>query len=300
VEFFRDSDVYLHYNSNYYKLHVKNITFNQTFKQKSSKQKTLHNTGALIEASEINEANPAKFELDLLMVDEGSTYQHIPLYLLLYNNGDDVLKTFDLYIDPSKSTDTSRKMYKIQTCVFESGSFEIARDQVINLKLQGAGTKLERIAHSTFSVGSYDGSPTYSLPKIVTVTIDGTVLNQVTGLNLEIQNEISWNRNNTIQASSEATSATNSTYPTSFVLKGRTVAGNVSTYVGSQVSDLQNWKENIAVKIQAGLASDNYQLEAELTPCSFTNRVNPTEVFTQGYDYRMIGSPTNLETLFTY
>ena len=73
MEFFRDSDVYLHYNSNYYKLHVKNITFNQTFKQKSSKQKTLHNTGALIEASEINEANPAKFELDLLMVDEGST-----------------------------------------------------------------------------------------------------------------------------------------------------------------------------------------------------------------------------------
>jgi hypothetical protein len=277
-----------------------NISFNQTFKQKSSKQKTLHNTGALIQASEINEANPAKFELDLLMIDESSTYQHIPLYLLLYNDGDDVLKTFDLYIDPSKSTDAPRKMYKIQTCVFESGAFEIARDKVINLKLQGAGTKLERIAHSTFSVGSYASAPTYSIPKVVTVTVDGTVLDRVTGVALEVQNDIKWNKNNTVQASLEATSATNSTYPTSFVLEGRSVAGNITTYVDAQASNLQNWKENIAIRIQAGLASNNTQLDAQLTPCSFTNRVNPTEVFTQGYDYRMIGNPTNLETLFTY
>ena len=63
---------------------------------------------------------------------------------------------------------------------------------------------------------------------------------------------------------------------------------------------MQTWKENIVIRIQAGLAANNYQLDANLTPCSFTNRVNPTEVFTQGYDFRMIGSPTNLNTLFTY
>ena len=102
------------------------------------------------------------------------------------------------------------------------------------------------------------------------------------------------------QQSLIATGASNSVYPTSFSLKGRDVAGNITTYVGSSSSDIQTWKEDIAIRIQAGLAANNYQLDAQLTPCSFTNRVNPTEVFTQGYDFRMTGSPTNLNTLFTY
>ena len=58
--------------------------------------------------------------------------------------------------------------------------------------------------------------------------------------------------------------------------------------------------KNIAIRIQAGLTSSNYQLDAQLTPCSFTNRLDTTEVFTQGYDFRMMGSPTNLDDLFTY
>ena len=293
MQFFRDIDVYMHYDSSYYKLHVMDISFNQTFKQRGSKQKTLHDTAALIEASEINEANPAKFDMQILMLDESSRYQHKPLELLLTNSGD-TLQTFDLYVDPSTASDSSRKMYKLSTCVLESGAFEISRQEALTISFSGSASKMERINYSSFSIGSYDSTPAYSFPRATTVTIDSTVLENVIGLTLEVQN------NNTVQSSLSATSATNSTYPTSFVLTGREVAGNITTYIGSQVSDIQTWKENIAISIKTGLASDNYQLQAALTPCSFTNRVNPSEVFSQAYDFRMIGSPTNLNSLFTY
>ena len=299
MEFFRNIDVYLNTAGNYYKLRVSNISFNQTFKQKSTKKKTLHNSSSLIEGSEINEANPAQFEMDLLMVDESSTYQHIPLQLLLTNSGD-TLSSFNLYIDPSTASDASRKMYLLNTCVLESGSFNISRDSIMSLSLSGSASKLSRVAYSAFNIGSFDTTPTYSIPKVVTVTVANTVLDRVTGVNLEIQNQVNWTKNNTLQKSLVALTATNSTYPTSFSMKGRTVAGNITTYVDAQASDLQTWEENISVRIQAGLAANNTQLDANLTPCSFTNRLNPTEVFTQGYDFRMIGSPTNLNTLFTY
>ena len=299
MQFFRDIDVYMHYDSSYYKLHVMDISFNQTFKQRGSKQKTLHDTAALIEASEINEANPAKFDMQILMLDESSRYQHKPLELLLTNSGD-TLQTFDLYIDPSTASDSSRKMYKLSTCVLESGAFEISRQEALTISFSGSASKMERINYSSFSIGSYDSTPAYSFPRATTVTVDSTVLENVIGLTLEVQNKITWTKNNTVHSSLSATSATNSTYPTSFVLTGREVAGNITTYIGSQASDLQTWKENIAISIKTGLASNNYQLQAALTPCSFTNRINPSEVFSQAYDFRMIGSPTNLNSLFTY
>ena len=304
MEFFRNIDTYISYGGNYYKLHVSNVAFNQTFKQKGIKQKTLHSRSSLIESSEINEANPAQFELDLFMVDgesSSSRYQHKLLEILLTNTND-TLNTFDLFIDPSTATDSPRKMYKLSLCVLETGSFNISRSEVMSISLQGSASKLERVNHSTFSIGSFTttANTTFSIPKIVNVTVDGTILDQVTGVNLEIQNQVEWTKNNTLQQSLVATSASNSVYPTSFSLKGRDVAGNITTYVGSSSSDVQTWKEDIAIRIQAGLAANNYQLDAQLTPCSFTNRVNPTEVFTQGYDFRMTGSPTNINTLFTY
>ena len=299
MEFLRESIVYLWHSGMYYRLHVQNIAFNQTFKQKGPKQKTLHSSTSLIEGSEINEANPAQFELELLMMDESSIYQHKALELALKNTKD-TLSTFDLFIDVSKATDSPRTMYKLDTCVFEAVSFQIVRGQPIVMALEGTASKLTTVAHSNISTGSFDTTPTYSTPKVTIVTVDGTVLDHVTGVNLEIQNNIEWTKNNTLQDSLFVTNSSGTTYPSTFTLKSRSVAGNITTYVGDSHPDLQTWKENIGVRIQAGLAANNTQIDANLTPCSFTNRVNPTEVFTQGYDFRMIGHPTDLNSLFTY
>ena len=99
------------------------------------------------------------------------------------------------------------------------------------------------------------------------------------------------------------TSASNSIFPASFVLSKRTVAGNITQYVNQNVTqsntNVQTWKENVPIHIKAGLASNNYQLNAQLTPCSYTNRVNPSEAFTQAYDFRLLPTTTALTTLIT-
>ena len=196
MEFLRESIVYLFYSNTYYRLHVQNISFSQAFKQQGSNKKTLHSSTSLIKGSEINEANPAQFELEILMLDESSTYQHKVLELLLKNDGD-TLNTFDLLIDVSKVGDSPRTMYKLDTCVFETASFQIVKSAPLVLSLEGSAKKLTTVAHTSINVGSYDDTPTYSFPLVTTITVDGVALDLVTGVNLEVQNDIEWTKNNT-------------------------------------------------------------------------------------------------------
>ena len=306
MEFLRDTWVTLSTDSgSNYRLFVRNISFDQSYKQTSTKRKTLHDSAALIEGSEINEANPAQFEMELSLIDESSQFQHTPLQYLLKNTADS-LDTFTLYIDPyAGTTSGNNKKYKLSKCVIESGSFSISKNQLMYVSLQGSARELDRVTqvvtHGTHP-GSDSDNPKASavLPKVLNVTVDGTLLEGVQGVSLEVQNNIEWTKNNTLQKSLVATSSTNTTYPDNFTLKDRVVAGNITTYVGTQISHLLNWKENITIRIQAGLSSSNYQFDANLTPCSFTNRVQSTEAYTQAYDFRMMGGSVDLNTLFTY
>ena len=56
------------------------------------------------------------------MVDESSTHQHKLIELLLETDTR-TLKTFTLFIDPEKED----KMYKIESCIITSGSFNLPR-----------------------------------------------------------------------------------------------------------------------------------------------------------------------------
>ena len=306
MEFLRDTWVTLATDGgSNYRLFVRNISFDQSFKQTSTKRKTLHDSAALIEGSEINEANPAQFEMELSLIYESSQFQHTPLQYLLKNTADS-LDTFRLFIDPYAGTDSGNdKKYRLSNCVIESGSFNFVKNQLMYVTLQGSARTLERVTQ-TVTHGTHPGSDynnpkaSAAFPRVLNVTVDGTLLEGVEGVSLEVQNNIEWIKNNTLQKSLAATSSTNTTYPDSFALKNRTVAGNITAYLGTQIPHLLNWKENITIRIQAGLSSSNYQFDANLTPCSFTNRVQPTEVYTQAYDFRMMGGSVDLNTLFTY
>jgi hypothetical protein len=56
------------------------------------------------------------------------------------------------------------------------------------------------------------------------------------------------------------------------------------------------------IHVKAGLSSSNYQLDIQLpaSSSSFTNRFNTAAAFTQSYDFRLMTSPANLNTYFTY
>ena len=306
LNFARDTDVYVLYNGSYYKLHVSQIEFDQTFQQDSYRTKTIDKPTNLVDASRITSANVANFSITLPMVDESSTYQHILLQLLL-SNTNNTLNTFTLFVDPSTADQPSnvRRMYQISNCVLTSGSFTIANNAIMRLQVTGQASQLTRVNYTNFNIGSYTtfDNLTYAVSKIINVTVDGTLLEGIFGVALEVQNNISWTKNKTLQNSLDIAGYTQTVYPASFTFDERVVSGSITQYVGNSLdayTNIQTWKENIAVRIQAGLASNNYQIDAQLTPCSFTNRVTPTEIYSQAYDYRMMGHPSNLNSSFTY
>ena len=306
LNFARDTFVYVLYDGSYYKLHVSQIEFDQTFQQDSYKTKTIDKPTNLVDASKITSANVANFSITLPMVDESSTYQHILLQLLL-SNTDNTLNTFTLFVDPSTADQPSnvRRMYQISNCVLTSGSFTIANNAIMRLQVTGQASQLTRVNHTNFNIGCYTTfyNLTYAVSKIINVTVDGTLLEGIFGVALEVQNNISWTKNKTLQNSLDIAGYTQTVYPASFTFDERVVSGSITQYVGNSLdayTNIQTWKENIAVRIQAGLASNNYQIDAQLTPCSFTNRVTPTEIYSQAYDYRMMGHPSNLNSSFTY
>ena len=298
MELLRESKVYIVEGGTTYRLHVQNIEFNQAFKQESYKTKTLHDQTSWYEGSSITTANNANFSISLHMVDEGSTHQHKLIDLLL-NTSTGTLKTFTLYIDPEKED----KIYKVDSCVITSGSFNMPRGGIMTADFEGQGTKLTRINKITLTDSSYDTTPTFAVSKKVDVTVNSQALENVLGVTLEVQNDVEWVKSKTLQDSLSVTSASNSIFPASFVLSKRTVAGNITQYVNQNVTqsntNVQTWKENVPIHIKAGLASNNYQLNAQLTPCSYTNRVNPSEAFTQAYDFRLLPTTTALTTLIT-
>ena len=317
--FTRDTDVFVNYvkhpHTSNYKMHVTQVSFSQTFRQDGSNKKTIDTPSNLIEDSSITRAGPAQFSLTIPLVDNDSVshsgsnypYQQILLELLLKNT-DGILETFTLFVDPSTSeTDTNlRRMYQLSNCVITSGSFTIARNGIMTLEVSGEASQLSRVNYVALNIGtgykSFDNTD-YAISKTVNVTVDNSVLKNVFGVALEIQNDIEWTKNNTLHNSLDITSYTQTIYPGSFTMSKRSVAGSISQYVGADLqsyTNIQTWKENIGVRVQAGLSSSNYIIDANLTPCSFTNRVQPTELYSQAYDYRMIGHPANLNTLFTY
>ena len=282
-----------------YRLHVQNIEFNQAFKQESYKTKTLQEQSSWYEGSSITTANNANFSISIHMVDESSTHQHKLIELLLETDTR-TLKTFTLFIDPEKED----KMYKIESCIITSGSFNLPRGGIMTADFEGQGTKLTRINKVTLTDSSYDTTPTFAVARRVDVTVNSQALENVLGVTLEIQNDVEWTRSKTLQNSLSVTDASDSVYPANFVLSKRTVAGNITQYVNQKVTqsnaNVQSWKENIPIHIKAGLATSNYQLNAQLTPCSYTNRVNPSEAFTQSYDFRLLRQVTPLNTLIQH
>lgn len=304
-EFIREGRVWLEYPTNtFYLLHtMKDVTFSQTFQQEGVAKRTLHSLNNLFEGSVINKANPADFSFTLYVVDEVSLYQHKPLDLLLDYNGNS-LNTFNLYfVYQNKSPDV---YYKIENAVFTSGTFNIPRAGIMTVPLSGQGTKLTR-TEGTFnpSIVGYDTTPSFAVSKEFIVSIQGSNLDNIQGASLELQNDISWIKNDTIQDTQNVTGASNTVYPSSFTLEGRSLGGSITQYIDNtntgSINNLLTWSENASVRIRAGFSAADLQLDINMpNACSFTNRPVFGEVFSQNYDFRLMSNPANLNTYFTY
>ena len=288
--FKKEVEVFIVSGGNRHKLDVGDITFSQTFSEKSYPAKSLHLQNNVFERSVINKANPANFSFNVLAIVEDDFNI---IQTLMHG-----VSTFDLFVK------TAADIFKIDNCVITNGTFVIEKSRPLSIDVQGQASRVLRGQSLTGSLQSRNTTKTYTIPQSLTTTIDGTAVPFVISLTLELQNNIRWTPYTTVHDAISTTSASNSMYPSSFSLSKKILSGTIVEYLTDiNSSDAQTWSNNASIVIKAGngLSGSSFRgFEFGPASCAFTNRVSSGNIFTQSYDWRMIESPFSLNTRLDY
>jgi len=268
------------------------LTFSQTFTEDSFSTKTIH-TDDFFESSTITKANQANFGFTVPALKETDF---------------DILKdklvdcsTFDLYIE------TELDVFKLETAVFTGGTFEIEREKPLTLALEGEASKLTLAgAATTYAVPGLPVAQsvrTHLMNKELTVTLNSAdISSNIYSIKAELQNDINWVGYQTVNAGLDVTNASNAMYPTEFTIDKKTLSGSIGQYITDTTSsDLQNFTTGESLRIKAGetISSAFCGFDLNMASCSFTNRANVAEVFTQNYDWRSTDNSTALSSIIT-
>lgn len=295
--FKRGTTFYLVYGGLKYTLDVfPDVTFSQTFSEESVTKRTLHALNDVFDGASITRATPANFSLTVPLLDE-EDFQIV--FDLLIDYTGNTIKSFDLYAD------SNHGIYKLDTCVFETGAFTIEKNEVLALALTGTAKQLTRVGtHGVYTIpGSQQtraAKRTYIIPHRLKVTVGGSTLDYVRGVTLELQNKIVWTQNDTLQASLSVTNASNTIYPSAFTLEGRILSGSISQNVTDDAyTSVQSWSTGSALTIQVGDRYP-YTIDVNIPSAVYTNRAELGDLLTQTYDFRMLTNPTALSSVITY
>ena len=288
--FKKEVEVFIVSGGSRYKIDVTDVEFGQTFKETSFPVKTLHTQTNVFEASAINTANVANFSFSFPAIVEAD---YTIIETLLLN-----VSQFDLFVK------TAADIFKVTGCVITNGSFRIERSGLLSIDIEGDAEKVQRGQSLTGSLQSRSATKNYTIPTGLTVSIDGTNLNFVTSITLELQNEVRWNRYTTVNSAISATNTLTSMYPSGFTLSKKILSGSITEYLTNiNASDAQGWSKTASIQIKAGNGQSGSSFRGfHFGPatCSFTNRVSSGDVFMQSYDWRMTQNPTNLATVLKY
>ena len=295
----RESSVHIVHNGSRYLIKTTpEVSFSQTFAEDAYEVKTLHDQTKMFQGTSVTKANPANFNFAVHLTQEKD--ESIVKSLLTdydTSNGEQLLKSFDLYIVTGEST------LKLEGCVITQGEFNLAKGSPLILSVSGQAKQLNRVGDASYSLpgslvsASSTRTPTLSL---LDVEVDSTDVPNLATATLQVQNKIKWTPFETLQNSLSVTSASNAMYPTTYTLGDRVVSGNITQYLTSNNSStFQSFdtSANVAVKT---IVNGSAFLNANLTGCMFTKRSNVAEAYTQTFDFRLVNSPANLGTIITY
>ena len=79
-------------------------------------------------------------------------------------------------------------------------------------------------------------------------------------------------------------------YPSNFVLNKKIFSGSITRYVAiGDEATLLNFDAEAPLRMKIGKTISDvfYGLDFDMASCSFTNRVNPREIYTQNFDWRL-------------
>ena len=295
----RESSVHIVHNGSRYLIKTTpEVSFSQTFAEDAYEVKTLHDQTKMFQGTTITKANPANFSFAVHLTQEKD--ESIVKSLLTdydTSNGEQLLKSFDLYIVTGEST------FKLEGCVITQGEFNLAKGSPLILTVSGNAQKLSRVGNASYSLpgslvsASSTRTPTLSL---IDVEVDSVDVPNLAATTLQVQNNINWTPFETLQNSLSVTNAGNAMYPTTYTLGDRVVSGNITQYLTSNNSaTFQSFDTSANIGIKTIVNNSNF-LNANLTGCMFTKRSNIAEAYTQTIDFRLVNSPANLGTIITY
>ena len=295
----RESSVHIvHDGSRYLIKTTPEVSFSQTFAEDAYEVKTLHDQTKMFQGTSITKANPANFSFAVHLTQEKD--ETIVKSLLTdydTSNGEQLLKSFDLYIVTREST------FKLEGCVITQGEFNLAKGSPLILTVSGDAQKLSRVGNASFSLpgslvsASSTRTPTLSL---LDVEVDSTDVPNLVTTTLQVQNNIDWTPYETLQNSLSVTNAGNAMYPTTYTLGERVVSGNITQFLTSNNSStFQSFNTSTTVGIKTIVNGSTF-LNANLAGCMFTKRSSVAEIYTQTIDFRLVTSPANLGTIITY
>ena len=297
--FLKESNVHLVYGGSRYLIKTTpNVSFSQTFAEDAYEVKTLHDQTKMFQGTSITKANPADFSFTVhLTKEKDETIVKSLLTDYDTTEGQTRIKTFDLYIVTGEST------FKLNECVLINGDFNLSKGSASTLTVAGQAQKLERVGDASYSLpgslvsASSTRTPTLSL---IDVEVGGSDVTNIISATLSVQNEIEWTPYETLQSSLSVTSASNAMYPSGFTLGRRVVSGNIVQYITSNNSStVQTFNTDTTVRVKTVVDGSTF-LDANLANCMFTKIANVADVFTQTFDYRLVGNPANLSTVITY
>ena len=295
----RESSVHIVHNGSRYLLKTTpEVSFSQTFAEDAYEVKTLHDQTKMFQGTSVTKANPANFSFAVYLTQEKD--ESIVKSLLTdydTSNGEQLLKSFDLYIVTGEST------LKLEGCVITQGEFNLAKGSPLILNVSGQAKQLSRVGNASYSLpgslvsASSTRTPTLSL---LDVEVDSTDVPNLATATLQVQNNINWTPFETLQNSLSVTSASNAMYPTTYTLGDRVVSGNITQFhTSGNSSEFQTFDTSTNIDIKTIVGGSTF-FHADLNGCMFTKRAGQGEVFTQTYDYRLVTSPSDLGTIITY
>ena len=297
--FLRESTVHLVYGgSRYLLVTAPDVSFSQTFAEDAYEVKTLHDQTKMFQGTSITKANPASFSFSVyLTTEKDETIVKALLTDYDATEGQTRVNSFDLYIVTGEST------FKLNECVITNGDFNLSKGSALTLNVSGQAQKLERVGNASYSLpGSLASASSTRTPttNIIDVEVSGSDVSNIISATLSVQNEIEWTPYETLHNSLSVTNASNAMYPSGFTLGRRVVSGNITQYLTSDNSStVQSFNADTSVRIKTVVNGSTF-LDANLANCMFTKRMGQGEVFTQTFDYRLIGNPANLSTVITY
>ena len=280
--FKRNSKLYLVYEGLKYKLEIyPDLSMSQTFNEQGVPRKTLHDQTALHEHAVIVKANAASFSFTVPFFDQSTIQKELELSTS-YTNG--VAPYFDLYIQ------SDNIIYKIEKAVFETTTFNLSRNSPITVSLSGSGSKITQV---TSIPGVLQNTPTreYTRVSSLEVGINNTTLSSVTNINIEVDNDIAWTKNDTLDQSL----AGNIIFPANFVLSGREVKGSVTHFV---TSDNKSELVNTSTSATLLLKVNSTLLQFNLPSVVFTRRDDMNDLIVRTYDFRLNTNSQSIKPIY--